>query len=116
MAKISIIDLEVFYSVGVTAEERALPQRLLISLEMQTDFRLAAASDKLEHTINYFDVAQQLLRFGQQRGWNLIEKLAVDIADLVMAAYHPDELTVEVKKFPLPQARYVSVTVTRRRG
>ena len=31
MSKITIVDLEVFYRVGVTDEERAKPQRLLVT-------------------------------------------------------------------------------------
>jgi len=60
MSRISIVDLEVFYQVGVTDEERAKPQRLLITVEMDLDFSTAALSDRLEKTINYFDVAQEL--------------------------------------------------------
>ena len=47
MSKISIVDLEVFYCVGVTDEERAKPQRLLLTVEMSLDFpppRSATAS------------------------------------------------------------------------
>ena len=59
MSRINIVDLEVFYQIGVTDEERAKPQRLLITVEMDFDFSTAAMSDRLEKTINYFDVAQE---------------------------------------------------------
>lgn len=62
MSRISIVDLEVFYQIGVTDEERAKPQRLLITVEMDFDFSNAALSDRLEKTINYFDIAQELLK------------------------------------------------------
>ena len=52
MAKITIVDLEVFYSVGVTDEERANPQRLLLTIDMSLDFSSAALSDRIEKTIN----------------------------------------------------------------
>jgi dihydroneopterin aldolase len=42
MSKISIVDLEVFYRVGVPDEERAQPQRLLLTVEMESDFSAAA--------------------------------------------------------------------------
>ena len=38
MDKIRITDLEVFYQVGITEQERAKPQRLLLSIEMEHDF------------------------------------------------------------------------------
>ena len=112
MTKITIVDLEVFYCVGVTDEERAKPQRLLLTVDMNFDFTSAAVSDRIGKTINYFEVAQSLLNFGHERSWKLIEKLASNIADMVLADYKPQAVLVEVKKFPIPQARYVSVTLT----
>jgi dihydroneopterin aldolase len=115
MSKISIVDLEVHYSVGLTDDERARPQRLLISVDMSVDFSSAAVSDRIEKTINYHEVAQRLLKYGNNRTWKLLEKLATNIADDVMSTYHPLAVMVEVKKFPIPQARYVSVTASRTR-
>lgn len=116
MSRINIVDLEVFYHVGVTDEERATPQRLLITVEMDFDFTAAALSDRVEKTINYFDVAQELLKYGERRNWKLLEKLAANIADLIMARFRPETVQVEVKKFPIPLARYVSVMVARTRS
>jgi len=115
MGKITIYDLEVFYNVGVTEEERAKPQRLLISVEMDFDFAAAAASDRLEKTIDYFEVVQRILKYGEGRNWKLIEKLANDITDLVIGQFRPQQVTVEVKKFSIPQARYVCANVTKAR-
>jgi dihydroneopterin aldolase len=113
MSKITIVDLEVFYRIGVTEEERAKPQRLLVTVELDFDFRSAAMSDRLEETIDYYSIAQTLLAYGEGRSWNLLEKLVSNIADLVLGHYHPQSLRVEVKKFPIPQARYVSVSVAK---
>jgi len=113
MSKITIIDLEVFLRVGVPDEERAKPQRLLLTVDMEIDFASAARTDRINETIDYFAVAQRLLKFGEGRSWKLIEKLAADVADLVLSEFKPQRVTAEVKKFPIPQARYVSVRVTR---
>jgi dihydroneopterin aldolase len=110
MSKITIVDLEVFYRVGVTDEERAQPQRLLLTVDMDFDFSIAAASDRLNKTIDYFAVSQELLRYGEGRSWKLIERLAVNLADMLMHEHNPRAVAVEVKKFAVPQARYVSVT------
>ena len=115
MSKISIVDLEVFYHVGVPDEERARPQRLLLTVIMEFDFSAAAASDSIADTIDYFAVTQRLLKFGGGRSWKLIEKLAADIADAVVSEFKPHAVTVEVKKFIIPQARYVSVSIERHR-
>ena len=116
MSKITIVDLEVFFHVGVPDEERAKAQRLLLTVELDFDFAQAARTDNIAATIDYFAISQRLLKFGERRSWKLIEKLAADVADLVLTEYNPQSVTVEVKKFPIPQARYVSVRLTRERS
>ncbi|HOC55868.1 MAG TPA: dihydroneopterin aldolase [Verrucomicrobiota bacterium] len=115
MSKITIVDLEVFYCVGVTDEERAQPQRLLMTVDMNFDFSSAAVSDRIERTINYQTVAEDLLRYGEGRSWKLVEKLVDNIAERVLSEYKPQGVLVEVKKFSIPQARFVSVSMGKTR-
>ena len=115
MSQISIVDLEVFYHVGVPDAERAQAQRLLLTVDMELDFAASAATDDLAQTIDYDAVARRLQRFGEGRSWRLIEKLAQDIADLVLAEFRADVVAVEVKKFVIPEARYVAVRLTKTR-
>ena len=114
--KISIVDLEVFYRVGVPDAERAQPQRLLLTVELESDFSAAAKSDGIVDTIDYFAVTQCLLKFGEGKSWKLIEKLAADITDAILAEFKPSGVTVEVKKFVIPQARYVAVSLSKMRN
>jgi len=115
LSKITVTDLEVFYCVGVTDEERAKPQRLLVTVDMAFDFSSAATSDRIEKTINYQDVSDRVLKFGESRNWKLIERLATNLADFILSEYRPEAVLVEVKKFSVPQARHVSVSVTKTR-
>jgi dihydroneopterin aldolase len=115
MSKISIVDLEVFYRVGVPDAERAQPQRLLLTVEMESDFSAAAKTDSIADTIDYFAVTQRLLKFGDSKSWKLIEKLAADIADSILSEFKPQSVLVEVKKFIIPQACHVSVALTKQR-
>ena len=114
MDKIIINDLEVFYRIGVSEEERAAPQRLLISLEMTRDVSAAAAADDLTKTIDYYAVTRRLLAFGERRSWKLLEKLAADIAGLILVEFTPDIVSVEVKKFIISEARHVAVQLSRK--
>jgi len=116
MAKISIVDLEVFYRVGVPDAERAQPQRLLLTVEMEADFSAAAKSDSIADTIDYFAVSQRLQKFGDGQSWKLIEKLAADIADAILLEFKPQSVLVQVKKFIIPQTRFVSVSLTKQRS
>lgn len=113
MDKIKIVDLEVKFQVGVTEEERAQPQRLLLTLEIEHDFKNAISADNLADTIDYHAVSQRLLTFGDGCHWQLIETLAADVASMVLDEFRARAVTVEVKKFVIAQAAHVSVIIHR---
>ncbi len=113
MDKIIINELEVFYRIGVPDEERALPQRLLLSLEIAHDFRPAAATDDISRTINYFAVAQRLLHLGDGKTWRLLETLAEEIAGIVLQEFGATGVQVEIKKFIIKETRWVGVCIER---
>jgi dihydroneopterin aldolase len=115
MSRITIVDLEVFYHVGVPDAERAQPQRLLLTVDMELDFTTAALSDRVERTIDYNALSQDLMKFGEGRSWKLLERLVTNLADMILADYRPQAVMVEAKKFVIPQARYVSVSLSKER-
>lgn len=112
---IIISELEVFYRVGVPDEERAKPQRLLLSLEIGHDFSAAAESDDIKSTIDYYSVCERLRSFGEGREWKLIETLASDIAALILDDFKAAKVQVEVRKFIIPDTSYVAVKLARGR-
>jgi dihydroneopterin aldolase len=116
MSKITISELEVYYCVGVSDEERAKPQRLLITIDMSVDFSSASITDRIERTINYQTIADRLLAFGEKRAWRLLERLVANIADMIMNDFKPQAVMVEAKKFSIPKAKHVAVSLTRVRG
>jgi FolB domain-containing protein len=110
MDRIAIQDLTVHYHVGVPEEERARPQRLALTVELERDF--SGLEESLERTIDYEAVSRRLARFGDGRSWKLIETLAVELGEMILREFKPARVTVEVKKFILPQAAHVSARVT----
>ncbi|HAB15687.1 MAG TPA: dihydroneopterin aldolase [Verrucomicrobiota bacterium] len=115
MDTITLCDLEVQLRVGVPEAERAEPQRLLLTVEMDHDFAAAAQKDDLAQTINYDAVRRRLIEFGNGRQWKLIETLADELAQMILTEFKPRGVRVEVKKFVFSDARYVSVKVDRNR-
>lgn len=113
MDTIIIRDLEVFSCIGVHEAERSRPQRLLVSVEMTVDVSTAAVKDDVRWTIDYESVCQRIEAISKERSWNLIETLAVEIAETIMREFTPASATVEVKKFALPKTAFVAVRVTR---
>ena len=67
MSFITIVDLEVFYRVGVTDEERSRPQRLLLTIDIKYDFSSAAVSGRIGRSIDYHEVTKQLFKLGETR-------------------------------------------------
>ncbi len=113
MDTITIRELEVHCHVGVPDEERSRPQRLLLTVEMERDVSAAAATDDLAKTIDYYAVSRRLIGMGAGGSWKLIETLAVDAAGIVLGEFGVARVSVEVRKFILPEARWVSVRVER---
>ena len=111
--RIHIEQLEVFSRIGVPEEERATPQRLAVSISFWLYQEASALEDKIENTVNYSAVAEEAKSFVRDQSVNLIETLADRLAIHLLKTFPMQKVTVELRKFPLKDAKYVSVTVTR---
>jgi len=112
---IEIADLEVKSKIGVPDEERLAFQRLLVSLRFQIGRGFEELKDQFAATIDYAAVAVETQRIAEQFESHLVETLASEIASELMKRFPIRRLEVELKKFILPDARYVSAKTTRRR-
>ncbi len=111
---IRVVDLEVLAHIGVPEAERREPQRLLISLDMGIDsFTHAAGTDNLAWTVNYVDVVQHIKNLVAKRERKLLETLAEELAHDLLKSFPIKRITLEIKKFVLPDTRYVSVKIER---
>ena len=111
---IRVVDLEIFAHIGVPDTERHNAQRLLISLEISIDsFSHAAGTDNLAWTINYVDVIERVKHLTAKRARKLLETLAEELAADLLKAFPIKKITLEIKKFVLPDAQYVSVIIER---
>jgi phosphoglycolate phosphatase len=106
---IEINDLDVSGRIGVPERERETAQRLLVSLRYQIQTSFATLNDQLEQTIDYSAVASEVEKVVQSTGAHLIEKLVSEIGGTLMARFRMERLEIELRKFILPNARYVSV-------
>lgn len=104
---------------GVFDSERAEGQEFVVDVDLGVvSVAKAAMSDELAHTVDYGAVAQEVVSAVEGPPMNLIEKLAVLIAERCLAFDHVRAVRVTVHK---PQAPIpvpfddVAVTVTRAR-
>ena len=118
--RILVRGLRVLGTHGVLPAEAARPQPFAIDLELRVDLAAAAASDRLEDTVDYGRVAERaasVVSSGPPR--QLIESLAAAVATAVLDLDpRVEEVTVTLRKLepPLPlELTDVGVRVTRKR-
>jgi FolB domain-containing protein len=111
--EVHIEQLEVSARVGVPEQERANLQRLTVSISFWPYQQIRDVADDIDHTVNYSVVAEETKRFVRDQSVNLIETLADRLAAYLLKTFPIQKVTVELRKFPLQDAKYVSATVTR---
>jgi FolB domain-containing protein len=111
--KVHIEQLEVFTRVGVPEEERANPQRLTVSISFWPYQQTSDLADHIERTVNYSTVAEQTKNFLRDQSVKLIETLAEGLASHLLKNFPIQKVTIELRKFALQDAKYVSITVSR---
>ena len=110
--QIHIEQLEVFTRVGVPEQERAAPQRLTASISFWPCHQAGELADKIDNAVNYSAVAEETKNLVRDQSVNLIETLADRLAIHLLKHFRMQKVTVELRKFPFGDAKYVSVTVT----
>ena len=111
--EIHIEQLEISTHIGVPQEERATPQRLSISISLWPRQQARDLADKIDRTVNYSAVAQETKQFVGAQSVSLIETLADRLALHLLNNFRLQKVIVELRKFVLPDAKYVSAIVTR---
>ena len=110
---IHIEQLELSARVGVTETERAQPQRLSVSMSIWPARPFVDLADDVRNTINYSEVCQETKNFVHDRADKLIETLAEALATHLLKRFAMHRIAIEVRKFIVPETKFVAVTVTR---
>jgi dihydroneopterin aldolase len=109
---IHIEQVEVSTHIGVPEEERRAPQRLTVTISFWPYHEAGDLADKIENAVNYSDVVEETKSFVRDQSVNLIETLADRLANHLLKRFRIQKVTIELRKFPFEDAKYVSVTVT----
>lgn len=113
---IRIEQLEVLARIGVPDEERAHPQRLTVSMTFWPTDQDRKLDDDIARTVDYAAVCAETKKFVETRSDRLIETLADALANHLLQAFEIRQITLELRKFILPDVQFVAVTVTRDRS
>ena len=106
-------ELECHAHVGVPEEERKRRQKLLVDLELGLDLRKAGKHDRVEDTVDYAAAAREVRRFIEAGSFKLVEAVAEGAAALLLERFSIKEARVRVRKFSVPGARSVGVSLSR---
>lgn len=106
--------LKVEAVIGVYAWERAITQPLLIDIALETDISRAAVSDDVNDALNYKAVCDDVSAWCKEIQAKLLEHLAGQISDKLLAKYACHKITLSVAKpTAMRQADAVGVQITR---
>lgn len=98
MAVIYLKDLVVSGVHGVHQHEKAAAQPFRISVELVVDISAATASDRLADTLDWAQLRQLIITVVEGQSFNLVEKLAHEIATALLRDERVSKVRVTVDK------------------
>ncbi|MEX1142674.1 MAG: dihydroneopterin aldolase [Thermoleophilaceae bacterium] len=113
---VEISGLSLFTQHGVSDAERELGQRLVLDVAFELSDCDAIVTDRIEDTVDYAEVCEQVALAAQERSYKTLERLCGAIADRLTDRYGAESVRVKAAKpeppIPLPVDE-VSVEVWR---
>lgn len=118
MDRIRLVGIECRCRLGVPAEERRAPQKILIDVALELDVSAAAARDDFRKTADYWAIEKAVRQAAETGERQLAETLAEQVARAVLAKdkrIAAVEVAVHKKPAVMPKTREVVVEIARRR-
>jgi 7,8-dihydroneopterin aldolase/epimerase/oxygenase len=95
---IEISGLSLYTRHGVSDAERELGQRLVFDVVFELDECDATVTDRVEDTINYGDVCEQIALAAQERSYKTLERLCTAVADRMIDRFGAESVRVKAAK------------------
>ena len=113
---VEVTGLSLYTRHGVSEAERELGQRIVFDVYFELEDCDATVTDRLEDTVDYAEVCEQVALAAQERSYRTLERLCAAIAERLAARYGAESIRVKAAKpeppIPLP-VEEVSVEVWR---
>jgi len=87
---------------GVLKEEQILGQKFIVDIELKQNLELPGKTDHLNDTINYVDVYNITKNIVENSSFNLLEKMAVMIAETILEKLPVTEIKIKIEKPNVP--------------
>ena len=95
---VAIAGLSLYTRHGVSDAERELGQRLVFDIEFELADCDATVTDRVEDTVDYGEVCEQVALAAQERSYRTLERLCSAVADRLMDRYDAQSLSVKATK------------------
>lgn len=113
---VEVAGLSLYTRHGVSEAERELGQRLVFDVAFELDECDATITDRVEDTVDYGEVCEQVALAAQERQYRTLERLCSAVADRLIDRFGAESVRVKATKpeppIPLP-VEEVSVEVWR---
>jgi dihydroneopterin aldolase len=95
---IEISGLSLYTRHGVSDAERELGQRLVFDVVFELDECDATVTDRVEDTVDYGKVCEQIALAAQERSYKTLERLCTAVADRMVDRFGADSVRVKAAK------------------
>lgn len=117
MDTIFISELKLDALIGIYAWEHEVPQTIELNIELAVDASRCAASGRISDTVDYAKVVDRIADTIAGRHFALIEKLAEEIAAVILREFSTPRVKVSIAKLaPLRGVKKLGVTIERGSG
>jgi len=107
---IRIMNMTFYGHHGVEESERELGGRFAVDVELYLDLEPAGSTDDLTKTVDYKAVYKLVRQIEDARNYELVEALAHDVAESIIAQFAVDEVVVRVRKQSVPLGGLIDYT------
>ncbi len=108
--------LQIETIIGIYDWERETKQTVILDIEMAWDIQQAAETDDIQHTLDYKAVSKRIIAFVEASSFYLVEKLTVEIANIILKEFNVPWVKVSLnKKGAIRGASDVGIIVERGR-
>lgn len=116
MDKIIIRQLHVDALIGIHEWEKQNHQPVIIDLDLMFDCSDAAESDDINDALDYFVICEEVTRFVKSSRFELIERLAEEVAQMILKNHPCDEVKLTLlKPNAVNNANTVGIEISRSR-
>lgn len=120
MDKILIKDLNIFAFHGVNLPEKENGQNFVLDITLYIDLSVPCKSDNVKDTVSYSDVIRRVTEVFTAEKYDLIERAADEVADMVLEEFPMVQECVMLLRKPEAPIKadfsYVAVEIRRKRN